>query len=113
MCGGPDADRIELGLFPGTRATRGGFVTNQASSGGIQVNQRLAVGGGVLIGIGSLLGFTGVMLLTSAIVSAFRRWVKQLELPPREMAKQRWQQARAATSAGAEAWRSGPPAGSS
>jgi hypothetical protein len=84
-------------------------VRNQASNGGIQVNQRLAVGGGVLIGVGGLLGFSGIMLLTSAIVSAARRWVKQLEVPPREMAKQRWQQAKAATTAGAETWRRGTP----
>ena len=82
-------------------------MTGQASQNGVQVNQGLVMGGAVLIGLGGLLGFAGVMLLSSAVVSATRRWLQQLERPPRETAKLRLQQVRAATSAGAEAWRSG------
>jgi hypothetical protein len=87
---------------------RGDVVTDQASQG-IRLNRRLAVGGGVLIGAGGLLAFTGVLLLSSAVVSATRQWVNQLEQPPSELAKLKWRQARAATIAGAEAWRSGAP----
>ena len=83
-------------------------MTDQASQG-IRLNRRLAVGGGVLIGAGGLLAFTGVLLLSSAVVSATRQWVNQLEQPPSELAKLKWRQARAATTAGAEAWRSGAP----
>ena len=83
-------------------------MTDQASQAGVQLNRRLLVGGGALVGIGGLLGFSGVLLLSSAIVSATRRWVNQLERPPRETAKLRWGQARAAAAAGAEAWRNGP-----
>jgi hypothetical protein len=64
----------------------------------------------MLIGIGGLLGFTGMLLVSSAIVSAARRRVNQLEQPPSELAKRTWQQARAATTAGAKAWRNSPPA---
>lgn len=67
------------------------------------------MGGGVLIGTGGLLGFTGALLLSSAVVSATRRWVNQLDQPPSELAKLKWRQTRAATTAGAKAWRSGPP----
>jgi hypothetical protein len=84
-------------------------VTDQASQGGIQLNRRLVIGGGVLLGSGGLLVLTGVLLLSSAVVSATRRWVNQLEQPPSELAKLKWRQARTATTAGAKAWRSGPP----
>ena len=66
------------------------------------------MGGGALVGIGGLLGLSGALLLSSAIVSATRKWVNQLERPPREIAKLRLRQARAAAAAGAEAWRNGP-----
>jgi hypothetical protein len=59
----------------------------------------------VLIGIGGLLGFAGMLLVGSAIVSTARQRVNQLEQPPSEVAKRTWQQARAATTAGARAWR--------
>ena len=81
-----------------------------ASNGDVQLSRRLIAGGGVLIGIGGLLGFTGMLLVSSAILSAARQRVNQLEQPPSELAKRTWQQARAATTAGAKAWRNGPPA---
>jgi hypothetical protein len=83
---------------------------NAASNGGVQLNRRRIAGGGALIGIGGLLGFTGMLLVGSAIVTVARRWVDQLEQPPSELAKRKWQQARAATTAGAKAWRNSPPA---
>lgn len=84
-------------------------MTDRALQDGVQVNQGLVMGGAVLLGLGGLLGFAGVMLLSSAVVSATRRWLQQLDRPPREIAKLRMQQVRAATSAGAEAWRGGSP----
>jgi hypothetical protein len=83
-------------------------MSNDVSQEGIQVNRSLLIGGGVLIGIGGLLGFTGMGLVGSALFSATRQWVNQLERPPSEMARRKWQQARAAAAAGAEAWRNGP-----
>jgi hypothetical protein len=85
-------------------------MSNAASTGEVQLNRRPLAVGGVLIGIGGLLGFTGMLLVSSAIISAARQRVNQLEQPPREIAKLKWQQARAATTAGANAWRNGPPA---
>ncbi len=84
-------------------------MTKQTAQAGVQLNQGLLAAGGALIGIGGLLGFTGILLLGGALVAAVRRWVQQLEQPPSELAKRTWQQARAATSAGAQAWRSSPP----
>ena len=83
---------------------------NAASNGAVQVSRRRIAGGGVLIGLGGLLGFTGMLLVSSAIISAARQRVDQLEQPPSELAKLKWQQARAATTAGAKAWRNSPAA---
>jgi hypothetical protein len=83
---------------------------NAASNGDVQLSRRRIAAGGVLIGTGGLLGFTGMLLVSSAIISAARRRVNQLEQPPSELAKRTWQQARAATTAGAKAWRNSPPA---
>jgi len=85
-------------------------VGNAASNGPVQLNRRRIAGGGVLIGIGGLLGFTGMLLVSAAIISAARQRVNQLEQPPSELAKRTWQQARAATTAGAKAWRTSPSA---
>jgi hypothetical protein len=83
-------------------------MSNGASQGTIQLNRSLLVGGGVLVGIGGLLGVTGAALVGSALLSATRQWVNQLERPPSEIARRKWQQARAAAAAGADAWRNGP-----
>lgn len=88
-------------------------MSHNASPEGVQVNRSLMVGGGLLVGIGGLLGFTGMVLVGSALLSATRQWVNQLEQPPSEIAKRKWQQARAAASAGTEAWRNEPQTSSS
>jgi hypothetical protein len=84
------------------------MMSNEGSQGGMQVNRSLLVGGGVLVGIGGLLGFTGLVLVGSALLSATRQWANQLERPPSEIARRKWQQARAAAAAGAGAWQNGP-----
>jgi hypothetical protein len=48
-------------------------------------------------------------LVSSALLSATRQWVDQLERPPTEVARRRWEQTKAAASAGAAAWRDNPP----
>ena len=89
------------------------LMRNDVSQEGVRVNRSLLIGGGGLVGIGGLLGFTGMVLVGSALLSATRQWVNQLEQPPSEMARRKWQQAKAAASAGAGAWRNGPHTGSS
>ena len=68
------------------------------------------IGSAVLIGVGGLLALTGTILGSSALLAATRRWVHQLETQPSELARRWWEQARAATMAGADAWRKGPAA---
>jgi hypothetical protein len=84
---------------------------DEISREAIQLNRSLLVGGGVLVALGGLLGFTGMALVASALISATRQWVDHLERPPSELARRRWEQAKAAASAGAAAWRNNPPNG--
>jgi hypothetical protein len=83
-------------------------MSGDGSPPAVQVNRSLLVGGGVLVGIGGLLGFTGMALVSSALLSATRQWVNQLQEPPRDMVRRKWRQASIAAHAGAEAWRNGP-----
>ena len=84
-------------------------MADQTSKGDIQLNRSLLVGGGVLVTLGGMLGFTGMALLASALISATRQWVDQLEQPPSEIARRRWEQTKAAATAGAAALRTGRP----
>jgi hypothetical protein len=88
-------------------------MSDNASPEGMQLNRSLLVGGGVLVGVGGLLGLTGMVLVGSALLSATRQWVNQLEQPPSVMARRTWQQAKVAAAAGAQAWRNGPQTRSS
>ncbi len=71
----------------------------------VQVDRRLIVGAAVLIGVGGFLIFTGALLGSTALAAAARKWVRQLERPPSEMARMKWQQLRAAGAAGTQGWR--------
>jgi hypothetical protein len=84
-------------------------MVDEGARGDIQLNRNLLVGGGVLVALGGLLGFTGMALVSSALISATRQWVDHLERPPSEVARRRWEQTKAAASAGAAAWRDKPP----
>ena len=56
----------------------------------------------------------GLAVGGSHLMLATRQWVKEMEVPPSEVAKLKWAQAKAAALAGAAAWqngRQGRPAG--
>ena len=74
-----------------------------------ELNSNLLLSGGVLIAIGALLGFIGWALGSTALITASRRWVKQLEVPPSVMAREKLAKAKVATSAGVHAWRESAP----
>ncbi|MBO0771221.1 MAG: hypothetical protein J2P35_07180 [Actinobacteria bacterium] len=80
---------------------------DQAAS--FRLNSGLLITGSVLAGLGSLLGLAGLALASAALAAATRRWVRQMEVPPGELARHQWARARAATSAGASAWRNDKP----
>ncbi len=74
---------------------------------GPQLNSRLLLSGVLLMGIGGVIGLAGLALGSSAVLAAGRRWVQQMEVPPSELARIKWAQAKAATAAGVGAWRNG------
>ena len=69
-----------------------------------QVNTTPIVIGAALIGAGALIGICGMIVGGTALASATSKWVRELEVPPTEVAKHKWHQAKAATTAGATAW---------
>ena len=79
----------------------------EESAAGFQVNTGTLMIGAALIGIGSLIGLVGLALSGASLAAAARRYVNNMEVPPGELAKQHWARARAATVAGASAWRNG------
>jgi hypothetical protein len=75
-----------------------------------QVRSGPLIVGGALIGVGVAVALAGVAVAGSHVVSATRQWMKELETPPSELAKLKWEQARTAASAGASSWRKHPNA---
>jgi hypothetical protein len=62
------------------------------------------VAAAVLIGIGGVLGLVGLSVGSAALVGGWRRWYRRVDLAPRELARLKWEQARAAAGAGVGAW---------
>jgi hypothetical protein len=54
--------------------------------------------------VGALVGLAGVLIGGQAVFSATRGWLRELEVPPGEVARQKWDQTRAAATASARAW---------
>ena len=75
-----------------------------SSMSSFQLNGTPMIVGAALIGAGAIIGFTGMIVGTSAIVSATRQWLRELDVPPTEVVKQKLNQTKAATVAGASAW---------
>ena len=57
-----------------------------------------------MVGGGTMIVLAGLALGGGHMLSATRRWVDEMEVPPSELAKMKWTQARAAMNAGAQAW---------
>ena len=67
----------------------------------------LLITGGSLIGAGALIALAGLAVGGTHVFSATRRWVQEMEVPPSELARIKWGQARSAATAGAAAWQNG------
>jgi hypothetical protein len=61
----------------------------------------------VLVGGGTLIALTGLAIGSGHLVSATRQWISEMDVPPSELARLKWAQARAAMSAGTAAWQNG------
>ena len=62
---------------------------------------------GVLVGTGAVIAMAGLALAGSHLLVATRRWVSEMEVPPNELARLKYAQARTAIAAGAAAWQNG------
>jgi hypothetical protein len=71
-----------------------------------QRSMRFIAGAALICGAG-VLGLAGIGLTTAAVVSSVRARMNRMPVPPRDLARQTWRQAKAATSAGRDAWRDG------
>jgi hypothetical protein len=78
---------------------------NSYPAGGFKMNSTPMIVGACLIGAGSLIGLTGMIVGGTAMISAARQWFRELEVPPSEVVKQKFGQTKAATAAGASAWK--------
>lgn len=61
----------------------------------------------VMVGGGTLIALTGLAVGGGHLLSATRQWISEMEVPPSELARLKWTQARAAMTAGAAAWQNG------
>jgi hypothetical protein len=80
----------------------------QGTSGLPQVRPAPLVTGGALIAAGGVIALAGLVVGAAHLFAATRRWIREMEIPPSEVAKLKLAQARAAASAGASAWQNGP-----
>ena len=85
-------------------------VTRQAAADWPQVRSGPLVTGGILIGVGALVALAGMAVAGTHVVAATRAWVKELETPPSELARLKWEQAKTAAASGAATWRDHPNA---
>ena len=63
--------------------------------------------GGALAAAGAMVALVGLAVGGSHVFSATRRWIQAMEVPPSEVARLKWVQARTAAAAGTAAWRNG------
>jgi hypothetical protein len=81
-------------------------------SSGLQVRSAPLVTGGALIAAGGVLALAGFVVGGAHLLVAIRQWIKEMEIPPSELAKLKLAQAKAAAAAGADAWHDGSTAAS-
>ncbi len=85
-------------------------VETQSAGSWPQVNSGPLITGGILIGIGAVVAFAGLAVAGTHLVAATRAWIQELETPPSELARLKWEQAKTAAATGASTWRDHPNA---
>jgi hypothetical protein len=81
----------------------------QESSSWPELRTGPLITGAALVGAGTLLALAGLAVGGSHLLSATRRWIREMEVPPSELAKIKWAQAKTAAAAGTAAWQNGAP----
>lgn len=80
-------------------------MTSYTTNGHVRVNRRMLSSGAALVAVGGLIGFAGMAIGGLAVLAAVREYVNHMDRSPREIAAQRWRQAKSASMAGVSAWR--------
>ena len=82
-------------------------------NGGPQFRTATLITSAAMVGGGAMIVMSGLALGGGHIMAATRRWLNEMEVPPSQLAKMKLTQARAAMTAGSQAWQkngSGIPA---
>jgi hypothetical protein len=79
----------------------------QKSSNLPQLKTGPLITGAGLVAVGGLIALAGLAVGGAHLISATRRWVDEMEVPPSEVAKLKWAQAKTAAAAGTAAWQNG------
>jgi hypothetical protein len=74
-----------------------------------QVRSGPLITGAALVGAGTFFVVIGLVVGSSHLLSVTRQRVREMEVPPNELAKQKYAQARTAVAAGTAAWQNGIP----
>lgn len=83
-------------------------MTNDATSSNLpQFSSGPLITSAVLVGVGTFIALSGLALGGSHLMAATRRWIREMEVPPSEVAKLKYAQAKAAVAAGTSAWQNG------
>ena len=84
--------------------------STQQSSSWPELSTGPLITSAALVGAGALIAVAGLAVGGSHLVSATRRWIREMEVPPREQARIKWAQAKSAAAAGNSAWHNGASA---
>ncbi len=76
----------------------------------LQLRSGPLITGAALVGAGAMLVLAGLAVGGSHMFAATRRWVREMEVPPTELARQQLARAKAAAVAGAATWQNGTQA---
>src|SRR5260370_7407430 len=82
---------------------------NEKRSAGPQLRSGPLITGAALFGAGALLALAGLAVGGSYLLSATRRWIREMEVAPSELAKLKWPQPRAPATPAPPSCHTDPP----
>ena len=85
-------------------------MSDMKQNAGPQLRSGPLIVGASLVAAGALLAAAGWAVSGVHVASATRRWFRDMDVPPSELARMKWVQARNAAAAGTQAWQNEVPA---
>jgi hypothetical protein len=85
----------------------GAMADTQNRSNLPQVRPAPMLTGAGLVGAGGLIALVGLGIGGFHLLSAIQQWVREMEVPPSQLAMMKLRQAKVAAAAGASAWQNG------